>query len=685
MEQELRLRLHSNGKWSIISSSDVNLGYTLENGATVLVVELPSEAYGIRHFLEFVKPSGVTVSTSELLEESDTSGIRYISLRISNGLIDEQGRYLLQYVGRKGSQRVQVYKSDLKALDVTRSINAGLAINDSDPDFISWTTAEIANLKNRCDAIDKTNVDQQDELTNINNRLSYLEKLLSAQTYMGVIFYGKETVGVRVGAAAGLRAGVNGEVNDFDKAPIYKDIEIYHNAAGEKIWKCKSFYVKHIVSGFQDEDDFYEAWYISPSKLDSTWQLHAAFWDKNKADRGYFTLGCYKASFNDNKTKLVTLSGKEPATNISLEEARPLAAANNAHIAELRKADAVNILMMVEFAVRDFQREWLKGVCFGFDIYGSDYSSLQNIGPSNVVRYPVNDILDFTIINGDHDKMNECIKPGRYCRILDDNYGTLLGDAKRQITAVQTKTVYDADNDENIEVLEITYNGSPVAWDGTEPSTEAEDETAYPTLVMFSATTGQCDGLPGSSHEEKNNLDGLRHLSYRGLEDWYGVFYEWVDGEALRYKYLATVPAVEEKNKLMICFDPAKYPNSNSSTQVDGVYRDPSFEGWEEVCDADGNNYMQVAKDLPKYPGLIVNGNATNGDGTDSDSTGYADYVFMHAGKVQKASREHLDSNVFCRGGCYYCEWYAGPFYVDGDYSFDRDGYYGFRLSYDPS
>lgn len=147
MEQELRLRLHNNGKWSNISQAEANLGYVLENGATKLVVELPSEIYGIRHFLELVKPSGVIVSTAELEEKKDDSGIHYISLQVSNDLIDERGRYLIQYVGRKGSQNFTVIKSELKALDAIRSINAGVAICESNPDFITWTIDQISRLK----------------------------------------------------------------------------------------------------------------------------------------------------------------------------------------------------------------------------------------------------------------------------------------------------------------------------------------------------------------------------------------------------------------------------------------------------------------------------------------------------------------------------------------------------------
>lgn len=181
MEQKLRLRLHSNGKWSMVDGASY-LGRQLENGATMLIVELPSSMFGKSHYLEFAKPSGITTSTAPLKESIDESGIHFITLDVSCGLIDERGRYILQYVAREGSQNPRTYKSDIIAIDVVRSINASYALAGSDPDFINWATNRINKLASNFDE-EKTAVrgliDEGDRLA-LQNAKSYTDESIRA-------------------------------------------------------------------------------------------------------------------------------------------------------------------------------------------------------------------------------------------------------------------------------------------------------------------------------------------------------------------------------------------------------------------------------------------------------------------------------------------------------------------------
>lgn len=654
MEKELRLNVHFNGKWTTISEAE-ELGYEYESGATTIVAELPTNAYGARHFLEFIKPSGGTVSTSELTEVTEASGIHSISFKPGSDFLDESGRYMIQYVGRLGLQSPTTFKSALKALDVLRSVNAGVAINESDPDFITWATAEIASLKVKVAALDIA-------VPNLETRLTALEELIGQTIYMGVIFYGSETVGERLGAAQGLKAGVNGAQNDFDTQPIYKDIKTYLNSAGEKIWECgKSFFYRHVINGVPGDDDFYEAHYISLAKQDENWGLHIAFLDKNKADRGKFTLGAYKACANSDNTKLLTLSGATPKTYITLPVARTMAAANNAHIAELRKGDAVNILMMIEFAVRDFQRELFQGVCLATDLCGSDYASLQLAGAVNKVRYPKSDILSWTIIGGDASKIPQLYAVGTKILIKDDNEGTTLSEC--QITAFQYITIKNESN-EDVECVEVTYSGTGIAWDGT--------SEFYPALVCMSDKTGQTDNLSGSSHEDTSVLAGVRHFAWRGLEDWYGVYYEWVDGQALKVHRSNT--AASRSTKFVVCFDPQYYSESDYNDTVGSP-----FTHFEEVATLTGNTgFIKSFKHLPSYPGILIL-DVCGG----SNSTFYADSSGI--GQINAGGTDlDISCILFC-GSSYYSGFNAGPFYSDRS---DSTVFYldcGFRLSYDPS
>ena len=145
MEKELRLRLHSNGKWSLISDVSI-LGHSMENKATVLVVELPEESFGNSHFLEFIKPSGDIVSSMKLEEKTNKSGIHYILLETPNALINEYGRYQMQYVGRRKSGATE--KSEIRTLEVLKSINADLTIEQDNKDIIGWLVSKIEELEN---------------------------------------------------------------------------------------------------------------------------------------------------------------------------------------------------------------------------------------------------------------------------------------------------------------------------------------------------------------------------------------------------------------------------------------------------------------------------------------------------------------------------------------------------------
>lgn len=655
MEKELRLRVHSTGKWTKINGASDELGLEFENGATTLKVELPREAYGAHHFLEFVKPSGSTISSAKLDETTEEDGVHVITFTPGTNLLDEAGRYILQYVGRKGNLNPIVIKSELKSIDVHRSVNAGILIYESSPDFISWATAEIADLKGKTS-----------DLPDIRARLEALEELVGQNIYMGVIFYGAETVGERLGAAQGKRAGINGDPNDFDNAPIYKDIRTYLTPSGDKVWECGApFYYKHVVNGAPGDDDFYEAHFISLTKQDETWGLHVAFWDKDKKNRGKFTLGAYKATFNEDKTKLVTRSGAHPATNISLEQSRPLAAANDAHIAELRKADAVNILMMIEFAVRDFQRELFKGVTFAYFLYGGDNEAMQDEGLTNTIRYPLNDLLEWEFIDGDINKLRDYFKVGSKGHIRDDNDGTIIGDPVRTITSFNIKTIDDPnDPGTDLEVFELTYTGAPFRW---------TNDDLYPFFANFDDTTGQCDELLGSSHEITSAPDGLRHFAWRGLEDWYGVYYEWTDGEALKIR--ASDVTADRKTEFAVCFDPTYYPESNYNDNADRL-----MSHYEVVARLTHNGgYLEAFKDVPAYPGLLVP-NSANG----SNATYYADYNYIsridNGGNPAKTI-----AYVFYRGSYFDNEFYAGPFYVNWVYSAYFNRSQGFRLSYDPS
>lgn len=150
MEKELRLQLKSDGKWQ--EPDPHELGYSLENNATSIVVELPTEVHGFSHFLEFVKPSGEVVSTLPLTEDN-SSEVHTIEFIVSSELIDETGRYAMQYVGRQSNK---VVKSDIISLDIDPSVNATITIPENSEDFIGWASEKIQYLLERIDGDEDT-------------------------------------------------------------------------------------------------------------------------------------------------------------------------------------------------------------------------------------------------------------------------------------------------------------------------------------------------------------------------------------------------------------------------------------------------------------------------------------------------------------------------------------------------
>lgn len=229
MENELRLRLHNNGKWTEIIEQP-GLGNSFENKATTLVIELPQSTYGFMHFLEFLKPSGSTISTGAIEEKIDDSGIHYVEFKVGSGLIDERGRYQMQYVGRKGSQTITVVKSELKALDVFKSINSGLEISTSNPDFITWATEKINKMSSSISEGDKSTLEEAK---------AYADKKIAEKhlTIYGVSGIGDENPELtRTYNAAGIKlikTKINGNIEVTANDPAFQEFFNFKESTDE--------------------------------------------------------------------------------------------------------------------------------------------------------------------------------------------------------------------------------------------------------------------------------------------------------------------------------------------------------------------------------------------------------------------------------------------------------------------
>lgn len=181
MDTIIELRLHSNGALTTVSDGGDVLGNQRETGARKVRIDLPNELYGKEHYLEFAKPSGTRLSSTQLTELTDSDGIHYIEVTVGTNLTDEVGRYLIQYVARytDNSNNRVIFKSGTKALEIEESINAGQIVDEATDDLVSWVKEEIAEMEGDVDtATEKANA----AATSANNAATEAHEAAEAAT-----------------------------------------------------------------------------------------------------------------------------------------------------------------------------------------------------------------------------------------------------------------------------------------------------------------------------------------------------------------------------------------------------------------------------------------------------------------------------------------------------------------------
>jgi len=685
MVQTLKIAIHSNGRLQIIGADQSGeLGYELESGATKVRFILPTEEYGHHHFIECLTPMGDALSSQELTESTDaTDNSHYIEVTVGSRLLNQPGCYYFQYVGKSTDTTPVLTKSGMIKLILNGAINAITSVSEAGADEVNYILNKLNQIEGTIGSAGEALSTANRALTTASNEVeratrredglqSQIDALVGNPTgiWLGVMFNGKETKGTHIGTCAGFRSGVNGGSNDFDRAPIFKDLQMITKSNGEKYVRIPKFFIRHwdnSAEGYTAGDaGWWEAFAISETKISNDWLCPIGFLNASKVEMNYFEIGAYKASLSGDGTHLLSKSGSIPKTLISLEDARPLGLANpnGAHLCELRKREVVEILYMIEFATRDTQNDGpFQGVTFALSLYPSDEASLNTSDTNDI-------IVSLASLGLTQEEVESKIKSNQHCFIVDENDNdSKLGEADRTITALTFITLGDED------CVKVTVNGS--SFDAT-----GEDGT-YPCLKNFSDITGQTDGLSGSSRESPSSAygQGTRHFCYRGIEDFFGVYTEWGDGRFIKH-YLAsgaqTAPIYDD---IMECFNPANYDTCNVAKGTTGSDYVPTFSGCEKITTADIGNYPLSFKSLASYPGAFLPA-VEGGDG----ASGYADYMggyFLR--RTYNQSAAYISAFAFCCGGDCYGESSGGPFCVRMSYSSIANSSYGFRLCVNPS
>jgi len=505
--------------------------------------------------------------------------------------------------------------------------------------------------------------------------LNIIDDTIRSDKWLGVEF-GADGEATRLGAAEGKLAGINGERNDFDLLPVYRKIHTYAEN-GEKKWMVNDFYYKHVVTGTVGSEGFKEAFYVCEKQLDDTWTLPAAFVDAKGENRGHFTLGAYKASYNDDKTKLLSKKGSYGAVALTLEEGRKLAKANSAVVAEQRKTDIVNTLMMIEFAQRDVQ-DTFQGMIGSQMTASWDATLNAATGKVNYLNISSNQSIP-DLIKAWTPGLGVFVTDGAG-ETYDGGFRTITGVSVENLATSSSAASSSSAPASTTRVAKISFDGEGIDFSALNATIAEKTGVNNNTVELDTgyAINGICDSLAGSSHELKsiNGHDlavGNRPFAWRGLENVYGSTFEMIDGSVM--KTVSSATPANKKATLDVCMDPALYGEAKDGMTSAIDYK-TAFTLGTFV-----SNALDIAafqSDAEGFEGMLVPGQ------TVADSTFEAYYGDVAGLRDNSAatSETTVYSGLY-RGTAAGSNRSIGPSFVDGNDFANANCSIGARLSFD--
>lgn len=346
-----------------------------------------------------------------------------------------------------------------------------------------------------------------------------------------------EAEGTRGNDAVGMVAGINGEKNDFDHAFPYCEMKTVVDEKGNKFTRVPKFY--HKLEFGDDGETIYSITGVETEGF----TLHPAF-IQGEDIIDYFDIGAYEASFTDEEqTGLMSKSGKFPATNITLDDARELAEEDGYFLTDWRQTQAIQELFVVEFATLDAQSIML-GKCEYLDCYEIDEAPSEDAPKTWTVECDEYSIIGYE--GDDPDVVTEFITNHNSVRTYytsdEDDSSFELGeyfieDFELEETQIVSLTF---DREIDISILDMDLQSA------------IENGTIW-FEVNSITNTGKTDGKIGSSvGSATDSID----FKYRGIENWYGSCCTWIDG-------LATT---KEDNLDMVCVSMDARNNSDRDT-----------------------------------------------------------------------------------------------------------------------
>ena len=356
----------------------------------------------------------------------------------------------------------------------------------------------------------------------LNTRVARLEDLINIQKDIynvvsdDALIYGaywnktSDPTMIRTDAAVDKVAnvGVDGELvqNDFDKLPIWGEIEEYEDAYGNKFMKIPKFYIrKRSGKGFYLKQ-------VSKMKHPGFY-LPALFRDfENDKELDYAYIGKYEASLSDDN-KLESKADRQVLVEKNIVEFRNYAQANGKGYQQedIHSIDVLQTLFHIEFATLHSQ-----SIAKGYTQGNYNSGHTITVAESNTNRAIVSNATA------------SAYEVGQTFGIGQQTYHNQVTGDSRLITKIEA---YDTDN------TAIYFDGNPVNTSVGDVVANRGWITGFSKNVLASSGTIVAD-------------DGKHPFVYRGIENPWGSVYKWVDGININDR------------QVWICLDASKYASN---------------------------------------------------------------------------------------------------------------------------
>ena len=378
----------------------------------------------------------------------------------------------------------------------------------------------------------------------------------------------------RTDDAVGLQAGINGAQNDFDTRGPWALMK-YQSVNGNYVVSVPKYYTNETGTK------------VSLVKQDDTWHVPAAFLNADGTEKDWFHYGAYPMSL-DSSGKAQSMTNVMPRSTITFDQFRTAAAAAGGHVSTYAEYSSIIQLMSIELGTTHID-DTLEGIRSQVKITVNK-SIQENV--ANVLY--VDDVGDFV--------------EGMPFEILDQNnlaigWGTIAA-------------VDDESTKKSIAFSDTTINMATLI------SSEASKghtgdisfrSMGYPNGYLHYHGRGS---IRTTDAINPKNETLTKAFSYRGIENPYGQYVQWVDG-------IASKKVAGGNVELLTCKDLTKLSNANASAtnavgyETIATIESGNLNAWKYVTqwdvNADGYFYPNAIGSSPVYGkgGLYV----ANGDG----------------------------------------------------------------------